>query len=84
MTRAEQAEKTSTELQAEHQAACDLVHSKEQLVELRQAEINQLRESLEQATAQQEEQNLRWELVVSSSFCYDFFLFQYNGQLFQN
>ena len=60
--RAEQAERTNTELQDEHQAACDLVHSKDQLVELGRAEISQLRESLAQATAQQEEQSARWEV----------------------
>lgn len=62
--RAEQAERTNTELQDEHQAACDLVHSKDQLLELGQAEISQLRESLTQATAQQEEHSARWDLVV--------------------
>lgn len=58
-TRAEQAERTNTELQNEHQAACDLAHSKDQLVELGQAEIIHLRDSLAQATAQQEEQSAR-------------------------
>lgn len=66
MTRAEQAEKTNTDLQDEHQAACDLARSKDQLVELGQAEISQLRESLAQATAEQEEQSVRWE------FCFWF------------
>lgn len=61
MTRAEQAEKTNTELQDEHQAACDLARSKDQLVELGQTEISHLRESLAQATAQQEQHNARWE-----------------------
>lgn len=61
ITRAEQAEKTNTELQEEHQAACDLAYSKDQLVELGQTEISQLRESLTLATTQQEEQNARWE-----------------------
>ncbi|KAK2854193.1 hypothetical protein Q5P01_006854 [Channa striata] len=59
IARAEQAERTNIELQGEHQAACDLARSKDQLVELGQAEISQLRESLTQATAQQEEQNVR-------------------------
>lgn len=58
-SRAEQAEKTNTELQEEHQAACDLAHSKDQLLELGQAEISQLREGLAQATALQEEQTAR-------------------------
>lgn len=68
ITRAERAERTNTELQDEHQAACDLVRSKDQLVELGQAEISQLRESLAQSTAQQEEENARWEfyLLLSS------------------
>lgn len=61
ISRAEQAERTNTELQDEHQAARDLVRSKDQLLELGQAEISQLRESLAQSTAQQEEQNARWE-----------------------
>ncbi len=64
MSRAEQAERTNTELQDEHQAACDLARSKDQLVELGQAEISQLRESLALATAQQEEQNARWEFYL--------------------
>ena len=65
MTRAEQAERTNTELQGEHQAACDLARSKDQLVELGQSEISQLRESIAQATAQQEEQTARWgELLL--------------------
>lgn len=63
-TRADQAERTNTELQDEHQAACDLAHSKDQLLELGQAEISQLRESLAQATAQQEEQGARWEFYL--------------------
>uniref|UniRef100_A0A3Q0RL32 Centromere protein F n=1 Tax=Amphilophus citrinellus TaxID=61819 RepID=A0A3Q0RL32_AMPCI len=50
ITRAELAERMNTELQDEHKAACDLVRSKEQLVELGQAEIGQLRESLAQTT----------------------------------
>lgn len=57
--RAEFAEKTNTELQEEHQAACDLVRSKDQLMELGQAENSQLRESLGRVTAQLEEQNSR-------------------------
>lgn len=56
LSRAEQAEKTNRELQEEHQAACDLVRSKDQLLELGQAEIRQLREGLAQATALQEQQ----------------------------
>lgn len=63
-TRADQAERTNTELQDEHQAACDLARSKDQLLELGQAEISQLRESLAQATAQQEEQGARWEFYL--------------------
>lgn len=63
MTRTEQAERTNVELQDEHQAACDLVHSKDQLIELGQAETSQLRESLAQATAQQEEQTARWGFI---------------------
>lgn len=63
-TRADQAERTNTELQDEHQAACDLARSKDQLLELGQAEISQLRESLTQATAQQEEQGARWEFYL--------------------
>lgn len=58
-SRAEQAEKTNRELQEEHQAACDLARSKDQLLELGQAEIRQLREGLAQATAQQEQQTAR-------------------------
>lgn len=64
MSRAEQAERTNMELQDEHQAACDLARSKDQLVELGQAEISQLRESLTLATAQQEEQSARWEFYL--------------------
>ena len=64
MTRAELAERSNAGLQEEHQAACDLVRSKDQLVELAQAEISQLRESLVQATAQQEEQSTRWDLFT--------------------
>lgn len=67
IARAEQAERTNTQLLDELQAACDLVHSKEQLVELGQAEISQLRDSLAQSTAQQEEQNVRWEFYLFSS-----------------
>lgn len=59
-TRADQAERIIAELQDEHQAACDLARSKDQLLELGQAEIIQLRESLRQATAQ-EEQGARWD-----------------------
>ena len=59
--RADQAEKTNSELQDEHQAAYDLVYSKDQLLELGQAEISQLRETLNQTIAQQEEQAARWE-----------------------
>lgn len=55
-SRAEQAESTNRELQEEHQTACDLVRSKDQLLELGQAEIRQLIESLAQATALQEQQ----------------------------
>lgn len=63
-TRADQAERTNTELQDEHQAACDLARSKDQLLDLGQAEISQLRESLARATAQQEEQGARWEFYL--------------------
>lgn len=59
MTRAEQAERTNAELQDEHQAACDLAQSKDQLLELSQTEISQLRESLAQTIAQQEQQTAR-------------------------
>lgn len=58
-SRAEQAEKTNNELQEEHQAACDLSRSKDQLLELGQSEIRQLREGLAEATAQQEQQVAR-------------------------
>lgn len=58
-SRAEEAEKTNKELQEEHQAACDLAHSKDELLELGQAEVRQLRESLAQATALQEQQTAR-------------------------
>lgn len=51
----------NSELRSEHQAACDLVQSKNRLLELGQVEIIQLRESLSQAIAQQEEQGARWE-----------------------
>lgn len=61
--RADQADRTNTELQDEHQAACDLAHSKDQLLELGQAEIGQLRESLAQATAQQEEHGARLDIT---------------------
>jgi len=67
ITRAEQAEKTNGELQEEHQAACGLLRSTDQLMELGQAETRQLRESLAQATAQQEEQTTRWELDCDSA-----------------
>lgn len=58
-SRTEQAEKTNRELQEEHQAACDLARSKDQLLELGQAEISQLREGLAQAAAQQEQEAAR-------------------------
>lgn len=64
ITRAELAERMNTDLQDEHKATCDLVRSKEQLVELGRAEISQLRASLAQTIAQQEEQNARWEFFV--------------------
>lgn len=64
LARAEQAERTNAELQDEHQAACDLAHSKDQLLELGQAEVSQLRESLARATAQQEEHSARWDFAV--------------------
>lgn len=67
MTRADQAERIITELQDEQKAACDLARSKDQLLELGQAEIIQLRESLSQATAQQEEQGARWDF--NGCFC---------------
>lgn len=63
--RAELAERTNVELQEEHQAACDLVRSKDQLVALGLAEVSQLKESLAQSTAQQEKQNARWEEELS-------------------
>lgn len=66
-TRADQAERVITELQDEHTAACDLARSKDQLLELGQAEIIQLRESLGQATAHLEEQGARWDLNLC--FC---------------
>lgn len=69
-SRAEQAEKTITELQGEHQAACDLAHSKDQLVELGQAEISQLRDSLAHTSAQQEEQAARWEFSLWFNYKY--------------
>lgn len=50
--RADQAERIIAELQ-------DLARSKDQLLELGQAEIIQLRESLSQAAALQEEQGAR-------------------------
>lgn len=58
-SRAEEAEKTNRELQEEHQAACDLARSKDQLLELGQAEVRQLREGLAEATALQEQQTAR-------------------------
>lgn len=58
-SRVEQAERTNRELQEEHQAACDLALSKDQLLELGQAEIRQLREGLAQATSMQEQQTAR-------------------------
>lgn len=64
ITRAELAERMNTELQDEHKAACDLVRSKEQLVELGLAEISQLRDSLAQITAQQEEHSARFVHAV--------------------
>lgn len=77
--RADQAERTNTELQDEHQAACDLAHSKDQLLELGQAEIGQLRESLAQASAQQEEQGARLDILLPcvsmckpNKICWDF------------
>lgn len=64
IARAEQAEKTIIQLQDEYQTACDLARSKDQLLELGQTRISQLKESLAQATAQQEEQNIRWEFYL--------------------
>ncbi|XP_019751367.1 centromere protein F-like [Hippocampus comes] len=59
IARAEQAEKSITQLQHEQRASSDLARSKEQLIELGQAEIRQLRDTLAQATAELEERNLR-------------------------
>lgn len=70
VTRAELAEKCNAELQDQHQAACDLAHSKDQLVELGQAEISQLRESLAQANAQQDTQYARSEAFCCLLFCF--------------
>lgn len=69
--RADQAERINTELQEEHQAACDLARSKDQLLDLGQTEINHLRESLALATAQQEQQETRWDFYFSlvNTFC---------------
>lgn len=53
--RAELAERKNGDLQEEQRAACDLVRSKDQLLELGLAEICQLKESLAQ-------QSSRWEL----------------------
>lgn len=60
-TQAAQAQRINSQLQDEHQASCDLARSKDQLLELGQAEIIQMRVSLSQATAQQEEQGARWD-----------------------
>ncbi|CAL9701706.1 unnamed protein product [Knipowitschia caucasica] len=56
VARAEQAERRLLE---EQQVNGDLLSSKDQLLELGQAEINQLRDSLSVATTQQEEQEVR-------------------------
>lgn len=61
VTRPGQAKRINSELRGEHQATCDLLQSKNRLLELSQAEIIQLRESPSQAIAQQEEQGARWE-----------------------
>lgn len=60
-TQALQAQRLNSELQDEHRASCDLAQSKDHLLELGQAEIIQLRVSLSQATALQEEQGTRWD-----------------------
>lgn len=78
IVRAEEAERSYAQLQDEHQAACDLACSKDQLVELSQSEISQLRESLAQATAQHEVQNARWEIF----FLVCLFLFSLNFGIF--
>lgn len=85
--RAELAERKNIELQEEHHAACDLVRSKDQLLELGLAEISQLKESLAQSTAQQEQQDIRWQLhyynLIDVSFCLEavmFFVFKLFGK----
>lgn len=59
VARAEQAEKTNVQLQDELQVTCDLTRSKDQLLDLSQAEVRQLRESLSQASAEHQEQTTR-------------------------
>ena len=58
--RADQAERSCSQLQDQHQTTCDLVLSKEQMLELGQAEISQLRDSLALASEQQDAQHSRW------------------------
>ena len=53
--RAERAEKSHADLLEQYQTACDLALSKDSVIELGQAEVCQLRESLSQSTAQRDQ-----------------------------
>ena len=57
--RADRAEVSRAQLQEQHQTTCDLLLSKEQMLELGQAETSQLRDSLALASEQQDAQNHR-------------------------
>ena len=57
--RAERAEKSHADLLEQYQTACDLALSKDSVIELGQAEVCQLRESLSQSTAQQDQLQAR-------------------------
>ncbi|XP_061881910.1 centromere protein F isoform X2 [Entelurus aequoreus] len=57
--RAEQAERSITQLQEEHQVAYNLALSKDQLLECSQAELHQLEERLARATAEHEDRSSR-------------------------
>ncbi|CAL8403773.1 unnamed protein product [Boreogadus saida] len=57
--RADRAERSGSQLQEQHQTTCDLLLSKEQMLELGQAETSQLRDSLALASEQQDAQHRR-------------------------
>ncbi|XP_062303540.1 centromere protein F [Osmerus eperlanus] len=57
--RAERAERSHVELSEQYQVACDMAQSKDSVIELGQAEVSRLRESVAQASAQLDQQQAR-------------------------